>query len=111
MKSANYIMIVLFAIAAIVQYNDPDPFRWIAVYLGAIAICLLFAWDQLPTTLAFVYAAACLVAGLVLFIRALERTSWQWDEGVNEPAGLFAIFLWISTLAWTKWKGKGQALT
>ena len=32
---ANLGFAVLFAVAAALQYNDPDPLRWIALYAGA----------------------------------------------------------------------------
>ena len=104
-------MMGLFALAAVVQINDPDPLQWIAVYAGAMAMCALFAMDEMSPTLGFVFSGACLIGSLVLFMRALERTAWQWDEGVNEPVGLFVIFLWISTLAWLSWKGDSKGLT
>jgi len=32
-------MLVAFALSAVVQYNDPDPIRWILVYVAAAAAC------------------------------------------------------------------------
>ena len=37
---ANRIMAVLFLISAIIQFNDPDPLRWAAVYGAAGFACL-----------------------------------------------------------------------
>ena len=35
MKIGNWIFGLLFLAAAILQWNDPDPLRWILIYLGA----------------------------------------------------------------------------
>ncbi len=37
---ANRIMAVLFLISAIIQFNDPDPLRWAAIYGAAAFACL-----------------------------------------------------------------------
>ncbi len=39
MKAFNIIFIVLFVICAALQYNDPDPFIWIPIYLYGAFIC------------------------------------------------------------------------
>ena len=41
MKILNYVMIAAFLFSVIVQYNDPDPIRWMAIYAGAGAACVL----------------------------------------------------------------------
>lgn len=41
-KTINWILCVLFALFAIVQYNDPDPWLWILLY-GFIAVISGFA--------------------------------------------------------------------
>lgn len=109
MRLVNYIMAALFAYAVIVQLNDPDPIPWMLAYAGGVAFCLLFAMDEFPSTLGFVFAAACLLAGLVLLVRVFESNIWEWSERVNEPAGLLILFLWVSTLGWIDWKNKGVA--
>jgi hypothetical protein len=42
MKWANGILGVLFLVFAVVQYNDPDPWKWILLY-AAVGAVLLFA--------------------------------------------------------------------
>ena len=41
-------MAVLFLIAAALQYNDPDPLRWMAIYGLAVLACLLALAGRLP---------------------------------------------------------------
>ena len=38
---ANVVMLLCFMLAAIVQYNDPDPWAWIAIYGAAAVACLV----------------------------------------------------------------------
>jgi hypothetical protein len=39
MKTVNLILSILFVIFAALQYNDPDPFIWIPIYLFAAFLC------------------------------------------------------------------------
>jgi hypothetical protein len=39
MKTLNIILCILFIIFAALQYNDPDPFLWIPIYLLAAFLC------------------------------------------------------------------------
>jgi hypothetical protein len=41
-------MAALFLFAAAVQYNDPDPLRWMAVYGLAALACVLSLARRLP---------------------------------------------------------------
>ena len=41
MKVFNIIFIVLFVVSAALQYNDPDPYLWMPIYLYAALLCLL----------------------------------------------------------------------
>ena len=38
---------LLFVFAAVLQYNDPDPLRWMALYLSAAGASLLFVVGRL----------------------------------------------------------------
>lgn len=39
MKVFNIICIILFVISAALQYNDPDPYIWIPIYLYGAFLC------------------------------------------------------------------------
>ena len=45
MKATNIVLTVIFALFAIVQYNDPDPLPWIAMY-GFVAVVSAFAINR-----------------------------------------------------------------
>lgn len=39
MKMFNFLFIILFIISAALQYNDPDPYVWIPIYLYGAWLC------------------------------------------------------------------------
>ena len=40
MKTFNYIFALIFIVFAALQYNDPDPYLWIPIYLYPAYLCL-----------------------------------------------------------------------
>jgi hypothetical protein len=40
MRTANLVMSALFLFSTVLQMNDPDPVRWMAIYGAAAAVCL-----------------------------------------------------------------------
>ena len=48
MKVFNIIFIVVFILFAAVQYNDPDPYLWIPIYLYPAALCYLAIQHKYP---------------------------------------------------------------
>lgn len=43
MKIFNYIFCFLFVVFAALQYNDPDPYIWVPIYLYSAVLCYLAA--------------------------------------------------------------------
>ena len=41
MRVFNWFFIVVFIIFAALQYNDPDPYIWVPIYLYAAFLCWL----------------------------------------------------------------------
>jgi len=41
MKAFNLILTILFILFAALQYNDPDPYIWVPIYLYSSALCFL----------------------------------------------------------------------
>ena len=46
MKIINIIFCIIFIIFAGLQYNDPDPYVWIPIYLYAAILCALAAKNK-----------------------------------------------------------------
>src|SRR5687767_1113484 len=41
MKIFNLAFAILFVVCAALQYNDPDPYLWIPIYMYAAVLCFL----------------------------------------------------------------------
>lgn len=65
MRVFQIVVLVVFVFGAALQYNDPDPVRWMAMYLAAAAVAAL-ALRRHPAT-----APAAAVVGLVALIWSL----------------------------------------
>jgi hypothetical protein len=108
----NAAMAALFFFGAAVQYNDPDPLVWIAIYVAAAMASLLAAMRRLrwwfPAvvgTIAFVWAATFLPAVLpnvriAQLFAAWEMADTRVEEG-REMYGLLIIFAYMAVLAFT----------
>ena len=102
-------MLLLFAFGAAVQFNDPDPARWIAVYALAAAACLLSLLHRLHwafpallglMTLAWSATLAPRVLGRVPFgdmFGAFEMKNVGIEES-REMYGLLIIAAWMAVL-------------
>lgn len=102
MKYMNAGMILLFVVAAAIQYRHPTPMIWIAVYGVSALLCVLFAMGKFPVIPGSVFAAGCLIACLVILWKFFTTDPFFREEVLNQAAGLFIVFLWVSTLAWAQ---------
>jgi len=107
--ACNWLMAALFALSAALQYNDPDPLPWIAIYAAAAAACVLWslrrtAWPLTAAVMliALGWAAALLpdVLGFVglsdLFTR-MDEKGGRVEIG-RELGGLTIIVAWMAAL-------------
>jgi hypothetical protein len=60
MKALNLFFIALFVVSAALQYNDPDPYVWMPVYLYGAFLCC--------QALRRIYQPVLYIAGLVVYI-------------------------------------------
>lgn len=108
-RYVNYLMILLFAISAIAQINDPDPFFWAFIYTATTVVSVLFAIGKLQVWLAIVLA---LFAGIWALTITPDLTysgfRYIFDEvqmraigveAAREFSGLIIIAIWTATLA------------
>lgn len=68
-KAIALIFALLFIVAAVLQYNDPDTLLWVIFYGVAAAACLLFLFDRFQPIL-----------GLILGVVYLAGAFWVWPE-------------------------------
>ena len=103
-------MAVLFLIAAALQYNDPDPLRWMAIYGLAALACLLALAGRLPrlapaliglATLAWAATLAPGVVGRVSIGELFESYAMKSEpvEEAREMGGLLVVTAWMAVLA------------
>ena len=97
-RVASLLVAALFASFAYVQMNDVDAGRWIALYLGAGALCVALAWGAPLRPFAWAAAAACGVTGLAWF--ASSEAVHVDDEVVREAGGLWVVAIAIAAFAW-----------
>jgi hypothetical protein len=104
-------MTALFLVAVAVQYNDPDPLPWMAIYGSAL---VLSAWAAVrrraPLLPAVLVALVSLVAGLAIGA-ALPRSvapsemfqAWEMKspaiEEAREAVGLLIVAVWAFVLS------------
>jgi hypothetical protein len=109
-RVANGVLGALFFLGAVVQWNDPDPLRWMAVYLAAASVCLLAAAGRATWPMAAAVALVALLwAGSLApgvlggveigdMVEAWEMKDDRIEEG-REMYGLLLIGAWMTALA------------
>ncbi|MGH7472246.1 MAG: transmembrane 220 family protein [Longimicrobiales bacterium] len=109
MKVANVIMALLFVFSVTVQYNDPDPIRWIAIYGGAALACILAQRGKLPRWLPVLVGAAAVIWIAIWMPRVLGQVGFsemfrdagmatiEIEEG-REVIGLLLVAIWMLVL-------------
>lgn len=74
-RVAGYFMAFVFVVMAGVQYNDPDPLRWMAIYGVAATAALLFAFDKLHITIPVVIGVVAIIWALLLAPDVIGKVS------------------------------------
>ncbi len=108
-RIANWVMIAAFLFSVAVQYNDPDPVRWILIYGLAALACILKVRRRLrwyfPAAVgvtAFGWAASIAprVIGKTAFgemFQAFEMINSVVEEA-REMGGLLIVAAWMVVL-------------
>jgi len=109
LRALDAVMTALFVLAIVVQYNDPDPLYWMALYTPAAllsGLALAGRFRRGSTVLACaVYVVLALYWSPALLQAAPESfTNWHMgsvaDEEVREASGIALCALWTGVLAW-----------
>lgn len=86
LKISNYLFFLLCLISAGLQYNDPDPFLWIPIYLFTGILCLRAAGgDFYPK----VYLYTLIVYGVYAVYLFFDKTgvlSWAVEHNAQDIA-------------------------
>ena len=76
MKIFNYIFCIVFIFFAALQYNDPDPYLWMPIYLYPAALCWLAAKGKFNPTAYIVGIAIFTVYALYKMFDANGLIDW-----------------------------------
>lgn len=108
-RYVNYLVIIVFAIAAVLQYNDVNALRWMLIYGAAFIISLQFAMRKLHWATAAALAVVCLIWALFkvpdLTISGFQhmmdevRMIQTGVEAAREFLGLLIIMVWVTILS------------
>ncbi len=100
------IVLVLMGLAAAVQYNDPDPLRWMLFYglaavIGGLGIAKRLWWKH-----AAGFALLGLGVGVVHCIAGADALGARWidSELVREGSGALISAVLVGTLGWLRYK-------
>jgi hypothetical protein len=96
MKAFNLIWCILFILFAALQYNDPDPYVWVPVYLYTAVLCWL-AFRRRYFPMAYVIGIVVYV-GYAVYLFATKDGVWEWavdHQGANIAEGMHAEKPWI----------------
>lgn len=96
MRAVNIFFICLFVLSAGLQYNDPDPYVWMPIYLSGAYICYLAATDRhyRLLTLISLMVYASYAAYLALGVNGVW--SWWTEHGAESIVqGMKAEKPWI----------------
>jgi Transmembrane family 220, helix len=103
-------MALLFAFAAAVQFNDPDPMRWIAIYGAACALSLVVFFRRHVSASAAVavfiiamgWAALIACGGPAPSEYGQMFAAWEMKspsvEQAREASGLLIVAVWMMVL-------------
>ena len=97
MKFFNIFFCIVFILFAVVQYNDPDPFLWVPIYLYPALLCFLkFIQKPIPS---LAYWAGFLVFGVYAFYKMFDTNGiidWvQFHNASNIASTMKAEKPWI----------------
>src|SRR4030095_14855549 len=106
LRVANWVMVAAFLFSVAVQYNDPDPIRWMLVYGLAALACVLKLRGRLSWYFPAALRAVALVWAASIAPRVIGKTTFgdmfQSFEMINsvveearEMGGLLIVAAWV----------------
>lgn len=110
-RALDLALAVVFAVSAVLQYNDPDPLPWILIYAAAAVVCALTAARRSQGLLAPVLVGlAALAWAAVILARLPGGVDWPHlaesmkaenprIEESREALGLLVVSAWMLFIA------------
>ena len=112
LRILTVLMGVCFLSAAALQYNDPDPVQWMAIYLAAALACALalvgrlWRWYAVGVAVVAAVWAATLAPEVIGHVAPRDLFGERGMltprvEEAREMLGLLLVALWMCVLGWT----------
>lgn len=86
MKIFNIIFCILFILFAALQYNDPDPYLWMPIYLYSAGLCFLAARKEYYPKALLIGIGIYLLYALYLFFDKTGVINWAADHHAENIA-------------------------
>ena len=110
LKILNLIFLLAFLLAALLQYNDPDPIRWVAIYIAAATLCKLQHFNQITPIFPVLLLIICLAWIGMLVPSLTQGVAWtdildslamktKAVEEAREIGGLVLVASWSAVIA------------
>ena len=111
----------MFLAFTVVQFNDPDPLLWIAIYGVMVAACVLAAlnrfYPKILMALGGLYAIYCILlwSGVsqwfasddkAMLFDDIAKMQYPYIEESREFLGLFICLMVIALYLWLSMRGK-----
>ena len=114
-KILNGVMAAAFLFSVVVQYNDPDPVWWMAIYGAAAAVCVLEIAGRGHWPLPAIVGLAALAWALTLAPAAIGKVRFgelfeafemkdARVEVAREMGGLLIVAFWMAVSAIVLWR-------
>jgi len=124
MKIFNYFFCFVFIVFAALQYNDPDPYVWMPIYLYSAVLCYLAAKKRYYPKAYAIGIIVYLLYALYLFFDKTGVLDWAKEHGgeniaqtmkatkpwIEETREFFGLLILVVVLAlnWIVSKRKKQ---
>ncbi|SHK97103.1 Transmembrane family 220, helix [Chitinophaga jiangningensis] len=96
MKAFNIFFAVIFVIFAGLQYNDPDPYVWMPIYLYAAVLCAMAARNRFYRKLYLLGIGIYLLYAIYLFFTKDGVVDWvSQHQAENIAQSMKATKPWI----------------
>ena len=112
---ANAVMLLAFAFSVVVQFNDPDPFLWAAIYAAAALVCAFELRRRIHPLVPACIAAVAVIWAMTIAPRVLGHVPFtamfaefemanRAIEESREMYGLALIAIWMAVVAAAGWR-------